>query len=139
MGAPRGFLAAAAGSDGRIYAIGGVDDGSHILNSVDAYDPVTDIWADVAPMPTARFGLAAAVDANGTIYALGGNNGTSRHLDTAETYDPTTHTWSTLAPMPTSRRDLAAAGGALHGIGTICAIGGHGFDFPLTTVEVFIP
>ncbi len=42
-------------------------------------------------------------------------------------------------PMPTARRDLAAAGGVLHGMPTLYAIGGHGVEFPLTTVEVYIP
>ncbi len=41
--------------------------------------------------------------------------------------------------MPTARRDLAAAGGALHGIATVYAIGGHGVEFPLDTVEIYTP
>ena len=139
MGTPRGFLAVVAGSDRKIYAIGGIDDWSAVLRSVEAYDLDTNTWTEVAPMPTARMGLAAARGADGTIYAFGGNNGTSTYLDTAEAYNASTNTWSTLSPMPTARRDLAAAGGVLHGMPTLYAIGGHGVEFPLTTVEVYTP
>ncbi len=50
-------LAAAAGSDGLVYAIGGSEnsnygsDNSNYLNTVEAYDPRTDTW-------TTRAGLA---------------------------------------------------------------------------------
>jgi hypothetical protein len=76
---------------------------------------------------------------DGKIYALGGNNGTITFLDTAEAYDPYTDTWTTVAPMPTARRDLAATAGVRNGVGAIYVFGGHGADFPLTTVEVYLP
>jgi hypothetical protein len=41
--------------------------------------------------------------------------------------------------MPTARRDLAAAATVANGMGYIFAIGGHGAEFPLTTVEVYSP
>ena len=58
MPTPRHILAAAAGADGRIYAIGGHDKGP--LNTVEAYDPGSDSWSAVAPMLTTREELAAA-------------------------------------------------------------------------------
>ena len=86
-------------------------------------------------MDTPRMGLAAATGSDGTIYALGGNNRDSTHLDTVEAYDPSTNTWSPIAPMPTARRDLAAAASGSR----IFAIGGHGVESALRTVEVCTP
>src|SRR5262249_39822214 len=84
MASGRALPAGPAASDGRSYAIGGLDDSGQIVGSVRAYDPLTDTWSEVAALPTLRMGLAAAVGRAGTIYALGGNNGTSTFLDTAE-------------------------------------------------------
>ena len=60
-------------------------------------------------------------------------------LQLPATHDASTGTWVTLAPMPTARRDLAAASGSVQGIGYIYAIGGHGVEWPLTTVERYKP
>src|SRR5262249_20419955 len=97
----RAFLAGAAGSDGRISAIGGLDFFGDIGSWVSAYDPLSDAWSEVAPMPTPRMGLAAAVGADGTIYAVGGNNHRSTFLDTVEAFNPSSGTWSSIVPMPT--------------------------------------
>jgi N-acetylneuraminic acid mutarotase len=139
MDSNRAFLAGVAGSDGRIYAIGGIGDFEQVLASVEVYDPLSNTWSEVAPMVAPRTGLAAAVGTDGTIYAVGGNNRTSTFLDTVETYDPSTGDWSSIAPMPTARRDLAAAASAVFGVGRIFALGGHGVEFPLSTVEVYLP
>jgi N-acetylneuraminic acid mutarotase len=140
----RAFLTAAIDFDGNIYAIGGayVDSGgmiTRILDSAEVYNPDLGTWTLVAPMPTPRMGLAAATSPDGRIYALGGNNDGYTHLDTAEAYDPATDTWSTLVPMPTARRNLMVASGSIRGISYIYAIGGHGIEFPLKTVERYTP
>jgi hypothetical protein len=70
---------------------------------------------------------------------MGGNNGASTFLDTVEAYNPSTGAWSSIAPMPTARRDLTAAASVVFGIGRIFALGGHGVEYPLTTVEVYLP
>jgi len=54
----------------RIYVFGGESpDGT--FDTVEAYDPWTDQWQTLPPMPTARHGLGAAV-VDGTIYVIGG-------------------------------------------------------------------
>jgi N-acetylneuraminic acid mutarotase len=126
-------LAAAAGPDGRIYAIGGYNNGA--LNTVEAYDPIANGWTTVTSMPTARYQLAAVAGPDGRIYAIGGNDGTT-FLSTVEAYDPVTDTWSTLAPMPTARYLLAAATGL---DGRIYAIGGFGANGAANTVEAYNP
>jgi hypothetical protein len=64
-------LAAAAGPDGLIYAIGGYDGVGNIAG-VEAYDPQTDIWTSVPPMNYAHAIRAAATGVDGRIYVFGG-------------------------------------------------------------------
>ena len=93
------------------------------------------LWASIAPMPTARRYLAAAA-VNGKIYAIGGNDANGNILNTVEVYDPNSNSWSTAASMPTARFGLAAA--AVNG--KIYAIGGHDVNFYIVnTVEVYDP
>jgi len=85
---------AAIENDGKIYAIGGVDE-SGFLNTVEEYDPLTDTWVYKANMPTDRAGIAlASVDKK--IYAIGGHNADESYLDTVEVYDPASDTWTSL-------------------------------------------
>ena len=58
-------------ANGIVYAIGGFDTLSHPVATVEAYDPSTDQWSTVAPLPTARARRAVAV-VNGIVYAIGG-------------------------------------------------------------------
>jgi N-acetylneuraminic acid mutarotase len=70
------WAVAAKGADGRsrIYALGGRDHAKpgNGLSTVEAYDPATDTWTALAPMPTYRHGFAATPGPDGRIYALGG-------------------------------------------------------------------
>lgn len=70
------------------------------------FDPATNAWRQLPPMPTARDHLAAAAIA-GICYAVGGRAG--QLFDVLEAYDPATREWATLEPMPTARGGLAAA------------------------------
>ena len=133
MPTARSGLAAAAGRDGRIYALGGSDGGAP-LSVVEAYDPSQDAWTTVAPMTTARDGLAAATGPDGRIYALGGFDG-QRVLDSVEAYDPGTNTWTAVASMSTPRDGPAAATGP---DGRIYALGGSQLR-ALNTVEAYDP
>lgn len=60
--------------NGLIYAVGGVPipgDTQGFLNTVEAYDPSTNIWTTKAKMPTPRTEFAVGVLGN-TLYAVGG-------------------------------------------------------------------
>jgi Kelch motif len=93
------------------YSIGGRSGGVGI-SAVDRYDPATNLWSVMAPMPTARSGLALATDGR-YIWAIGGRTGGApcapSALDTVERYDTSTNTWTTKASMIVPRSDLAAA------------------------------
>ncbi len=107
-------LAAAAGPDGTIYAIGGSSISTAPQDTVFAYTPATDSWVSVASLPVARTRLAATTGADGTIYAIGGG-------DTAFALAPGAASWTQLPNLP-SRAGLAATTGPG---GVIYAIGGQ--------------
>ena len=74
----------------KIYVFGGFN-GSY-LNKAEVYDPITNRWTALPPMPTARAGLASAVIGD-KIYVIGGWS-PSAPLGTVEIFDTLTQTWS---------------------------------------------
>src|SRR5262252_4337037 len=121
----------------KIYAFGGFklpESGPPAwdpVNNAWEYDPATDSWKPLAPMPTKR-GAAGAAVVNGKIYVTGGvaslpgvtENGVhpSRPhavLATVEEYDPATNTWRERRPMlvPRNHHAVAAVGDKLYAIG----------------------
>ncbi|HVB32943.1 MAG TPA: kelch repeat-containing protein [Patescibacteria group bacterium] len=138
------------GYKGKIYAFGGFvapktgPSGWKPINNSWEYDPATDTWKALAPMPSKRGGGAAAV-VDGKIYVIGGvelapgskegvihlglDAWPSHAVGTNEEYDIATNTWRERSPMPTARNHLAVA--AVNG--KIYAIGGRlGSAFSLT-------
>ena len=93
--------------NGKIYAIGGVSENGSPLNTVEQYNPQTDLWTSMTPMPTPRSGFATAVY-NGKIYIIGGAIGNG-FVGNNEVYDPLSNTWETKTSMPTPRSDLSAS------------------------------
>jgi hypothetical protein len=140
MPTARTDLAAATGPDGRVYAIGGnhggPDNTFNPVGTVEAYDPSTNTWSTVAPMPTARNALAAVVGPDGRIYAMGGY--AASILDTVEAYSPATNSWTAGASLPTPRTALAAAlgsDGRIYAIGGVAVLNGAA----LNTVAAYTP
>ena len=89
-------------------------------DAVYEYDPASDSWRMLAPMPTPRGALAAAV-IGGKIHAVGGvgsPTGAATRPPTKSTTPPT-NKWSARAPLPTPRDHLAVAaeGGQLYAVG----------------------
>ena len=114
--------------DGKIYVFGGfvgrpgTKVWQPIANAV-VYDPASDSWKELAPLPTAR-GSAQAVAVGGKIYVIGGAHanipgkpgteplwvGVPQIVTGAvEEYDPATNSWRARAPMPTGRNHFFAA------------------------------
>ncbi|MGI8425205.1 MAG: kelch repeat-containing protein, partial [Actinomycetota bacterium] len=114
LGTDRIGVAAAAGEDGMIYAVGGSD--SH--KSVEAYDPRSRAWRQVASLAFERVGHAAVTGTDGRVYAIGGR-------EEVEAYDPCIDRWIQVAPMLVSSGGLAATAGL---DGKIYASGGAVFD-----------
>ena len=121
----------------KIYAFGGFtypESGSPgwvPTNSAWEYDPATDEWKELAPMPTKR-GAAAAGVVNSKIYVTGGVNSLSGVTEngihpvraqnvvaTVEEYDPAANSWKAVRPLLLARNHHVAigAGDKLYAIG----------------------
>ena len=105
-----------ASLNGLLYAIGGRDGTTigtgNILTSNEAYDPVTDTWTVLAPLPIAVSDNYATVAINNKIYVFGGSTGgglAGPATNVGQIYDPITDTWRNGAPMPTARKAHMAA------------------------------
>lgn len=99
--------------DGKLYVLGGTAvQGGNVVAPIDAarvYDPATDAWSDLAPLPTAR-GLMGVVPVQGKLYLVGGYGSGTFDADQESpeeremlVYDPAADAWSTAPQMPTSR------------------------------------
>jgi N-acetylneuraminic acid mutarotase len=122
-------LAAATGTDGTIYAIGGADAAFSAQGGVYAYSPTSGTWSTEAPLPAAAQGLAATTGADGDIYAIGGGSG-------AYSYSPSAGEWTTL---PNLSDDASYLGAAFGPDGGIYAVGGENGGSPLNTVLAYHP
>jgi N-acetylneuraminic acid mutarotase len=129
-----------ASLNGFLYVIGGFTKSFlsiwHAVPTVYQYNPATEEWRELAPMPTARGALGVAVYQN-RLYAIGGYDG-ERNSGAVEIFDPETNTWSSATPMPTPRDHLAVAS-----VGSrIYAIGGRpelDYHQNMGTVEEYDP
>ena len=107
---------AVAELDGRMYVVGGFrasPPGTQLpvepVATVEVYDPATDTWEFVAPLPTPLH-HTAAVGVDGRLYVMGGwPDFFATVIDTVFVYDPSEDEWDTRAPMPTARAGLAVA------------------------------
>jgi len=110
----RGHVAGAE-VNGYIYAIGGAirhDPSQLDLTDVHRYDPGSDSWTAVAPLPTPRSHFEPSTFVrNGRIVIIGGRSrptGQEATRDVTE-YDPSTNRWVALAPLPEGRLAPIAA------------------------------
>ena len=134
----RGALAATV-IDGKIYAIGG----AHrklisLVNTpaLEVYDPKSDTWKQLTPMPTPRDHLTAS-SLNGELYAIGGrvNVNFHRNLDANEVYNPKTNRWTPRNPLPTKRSGITSQ--VLDG--KILVLGGESGSGTFTENEAYDP
>ncbi len=107
------FGGAAAVVDGKLHLFGGVNMNPHTPEGQDraqavdlhhVYDPATDTWVEVSPMPDKKGWPAIAVYRD-EIYIFGGDNKAIDKSMTTESwvYDPKTDTYETIAPLPHPR------------------------------------
>jgi hypothetical protein len=125
--------------DGKVYMFGGFAAGTvaeglgwEPSDRAMMYDPATDSWSELPPMPTAR-GAAIAVSFDRKLYVIGGGamppgqppaplGFKSPHyvIATVEVFDPANNSWRRLTDMPTPRNHIAgigAIGGKIYVIG----------------------
>ena len=96
--------------NGQLYVLGGYPASRVTVATVQAYNPATDTWQRVAPLPRAvNHSMPAVV--GGKIYIIGGQSdaGNASFVDTVYEYDPTTDRWRSRAALPRARGGGAAA------------------------------
>ena len=130
---PQAYFGCAVGANGHVYVTGG-HDGTSYLEACEAYDPHTDTWYAIAPLPGRR-AYHGLEELHGKLYAIGGHNGETR-VSTVERYDPATDRWEAVASLTIARAFLGTAsdGHRLWAVGGSDAPG-HG----LATCESYAP
>jgi N-acetylneuraminic acid mutarotase len=143
MLAPRSELQAIT-VGGKIFVIGGnvrmMKDGEMATlpttGLAQVYDPASDTWRDIAPMPrgSTHNGIATL---NGTIYIAGGfaARGHAEWTDRFYAYDIATNHWRELAPLssPRGAPALIALDGKIH------IVGGRNGPAAMATHELYDP
>ncbi len=94
--------------DDKIYAIGGSNDMSDPLVSVEEYNIYTNKWRSIPDMNLKRAWSAYAV-ANKKIYVIGGGI-MGKLYEAVECFDPRSEMWSSVAPMKERRFDARSIG-----------------------------
>ncbi|MCG3125366.1 MAG: hypothetical protein CHACPFDD_00184 [Phycisphaerae bacterium] len=121
-----GLFAWATDAQGRLYGIGG-GPGAGGPNSgyCDRYDPVSDAWSVLAPMPTPAADACAAYDGAGHVLVFGGIDaaGNARLANVAQ-YDVASNAWNDTA-IPDMPVALSGPRAVLGADGRIYVIGGE--------------
>jgi hypothetical protein len=92
--------------DGKFYVVGGRGTpGAEAAFEV--YDPDTNTWQTLPPLPTPRSGVAAGV-LNNELFVFGGETPGVVYGD-VEAYNPATNSWRTLSSMPHPRHGMWAS------------------------------
>jgi N-acetylneuraminic acid mutarotase len=101
------------------------------------YNPQTNSWANVAPLPQALDHIQGAV-VGGKIYYIGGLTAwPSPHVSTVHIYDPQTNSFTQGAPMPAAR--ARGAGGVAVHQGKIYYAGGLHNGSAVSWFDVYDP
>jgi plastocyanin/N-acetylneuraminic acid mutarotase len=91
----RSFSAVAALNNGSVLVAGGFAGAvpNSSIASAEMYNPTTNKWTMIAPMPVGTAGARAATLNNGDVLVAGGL-GNKGLLTTCQLYEPSTNTWS---------------------------------------------
>lgn len=119
---------------GKIYVLGGLSGGAawHAMPNSYVYDPKTNAWTALAPMPTGTWRGSAVMGVSArTIHLAGGMRtlvpgpgGVHDTVSTVTSYNVATGRWATLPSLPQPRDH--AGGGVVHGV--LYVIGGREGD-----------
>jgi N-acetylneuraminic acid mutarotase len=91
--------ASAGGLNGIFYVAGGMDNTTNAIATLQSYDPTTNAWTYLAPLPETRYSGNGIGAINGKLYVAGGWNG-AFPTNTLYVYDLAKQEWTTRAPMP---------------------------------------
>ena len=133
----REHVAAVVIHDGSILLIGGR--AARDLGAVERYDPVTEQWTSLAPLPTPRGGLAAA-NIDDALHVIGGESIESpRVFAEHDVLDLASgdHAWAIAPPLERGRHGLAS--GVIDGRWYLAAGGEHPDLAVSDRLDIFTP
>jgi len=136
--------------DGQVLVVSGLllQDPSNqsLTNSVELYDPVSNIWKPVADLTEARYAFILISLPNGQVLAIGGARdwegwwNDNSFVHEIELYDPATNQWKIIGELP---QPSAYATGILLSNGRVWVAGGQrgqsGATFPPETWLIIAP
>ena len=94
--------------DGKFYVIGGRQPEDFSLSAVERYDPRTDKWEKIKPLPKGAAG-AAAVTTESEVVVIGGGDDMVNWVTPATwAFSPGTNAWRRLPDLQHARHGLAA-------------------------------
>jgi N-acetylneuraminic acid mutarotase len=104
----------------KIYVIGGFNNKGQTIDSVEYYDPKTNMWRTATSLPEILNHPAAAAF-NGSLYVVGGFDWNKRPSDKLYIYNPLTDKWHEGKSMPKARGALSAnfINGTLYAVGGV--------------------
>jgi N-acetylneuraminic acid mutarotase len=93
---------------GKLYAVGGQqgqNDDSVFRSELDVYDPATNAWTTLAPLPNPpRSHITNGTMVwNGQILTFGGETNGHQVITNVSSYNPATNTWTTPSNLPAGR------------------------------------
>jgi hypothetical protein len=136
MSTARGSLAWATDPNtGQLYAIGGLK-GTTAQATAEKYDPSSDTWSAIAPLPQAVYAATAVYDGEGHIFVIGGDNSAGHPVSSVYRYTILTDSWDTMSAMPFA---ASAVGAAYSAYGQIYVAGGHTTSGATAAVEWYDP
>ncbi|MCL6498570.1 MAG: galactose oxidase, partial [Firmicutes bacterium] len=92
-----------AAVEGRVYVVAGYAHGRVDQPYNQVYDPATDSWRDLAPLPRGLNHVAVA-GSRGRLYSFGGFTEQNRNpVADCFAYDVREDRWSRVAPLPAPR------------------------------------
>lgn len=91
---------------GFLYIVGGKDNNSERISTVQKYNPDTNQWQEVSPLSSPRSSVCVVADGS-YLYAAEGCNEKGNFLKVVERFDPRNNTWNEL-PSTLARRSAAS-------------------------------
>lgn len=95
--------------DDKLYVLGGRGPDSLAVSTAERFDPATDRWERLAPMPVPSGGLAAIEEGGKVIALAGGNDEAGTVTGAVQEFDPGSGEWTRLPDLRTPRHGHGAA------------------------------
>ncbi len=118
---------------GRVFMPGGRLAGGQVIDRLEIYDPLQDVWETGESMPAARSAYALAAF-EGRLYVFGGWDGAA-FVNTVYMYTPDRDEWQSIEPLPEAAGFAVAATAG----GSIYVLGGETESGPAATNLQFRP